>query len=183
VVLMMLLLAIFMHAPWPSKQVLPIAVAGVLMQAGYLGGIWCAVKLGMPAGVAALIANIQPILDCGGRSLVNGYAVNNGSVWHSASAAWRWSCQIKQTMGLSGASIALAVMALFSMTTGTLYRNVFVLRWMCVPDRDPVRSIVTGPAAVCTDAEAQTIQYTARFSLRWPGPYWCYPVSAFPYCL
>ncbi|MEB0233453.1 EamA family transporter, partial [Undibacterium sp. 10I3] len=35
---------------------------GVLMQAGYLGGVSCAVKLDMPAGLAAFIVNTQPIL-------------------------------------------------------------------------------------------------------------------------
>jgi hypothetical protein len=39
-----------------------IAVAGLLLQAGYLGGVWSAIKIGMPAGLSALIVGMQPIL-------------------------------------------------------------------------------------------------------------------------
>ncbi len=39
-----------------------LAVSGVLMHAGYLGGVWTAIKAGMPAGTAALIVGLQPLL-------------------------------------------------------------------------------------------------------------------------
>jgi drug/metabolite transporter (DMT)-like permease len=32
------------------------------VQAGYLIGVWCAIKQGMPAGLSALIVGMQPIL-------------------------------------------------------------------------------------------------------------------------
>ena len=51
-----------MRAPWPRGQMLKVALAGVLMQAGYLAGVWCAIKIGMPAGISALIVGMQPIL-------------------------------------------------------------------------------------------------------------------------
>ena len=37
-------------------------VTGVLMHAGYLGGVWAAVKAGMGAGLAALLVGLQPVL-------------------------------------------------------------------------------------------------------------------------
>src|SRR5450830_283845 len=48
-------LVLIMRAPWPTGRVGHIALAGVLVQAGYLAGVWCAIKLGMPAGLSALI--------------------------------------------------------------------------------------------------------------------------------
>ena len=38
------------RAPWPRSRSewLHLAVVGVLLQAGYLGGVWSAVKAGMP---------------------------------------------------------------------------------------------------------------------------------------
>jgi drug/metabolite transporter (DMT)-like permease len=51
-----------MRAPWPVGQVRHIALAGTLVQAGYLAGVWCAIKLGMPAGLSALIVGMQPVL-------------------------------------------------------------------------------------------------------------------------
>lgn len=49
---------------WPQGrgQWLHLAVTGMLMQAGYLGGVWAAVKYGLSAGTAALITGLQPVL-------------------------------------------------------------------------------------------------------------------------
>jgi drug/metabolite transporter (DMT)-like permease len=48
---------------WPApRQMGHIVVAGLLMQFVYLSGIWEAVKHGMPAGLAALIIGLQPVL-------------------------------------------------------------------------------------------------------------------------
>src|SRR6478672_1806611 len=49
---------------WPRgrAQWLHLAVTGVLMQAGYLGGVWAAVKHGIAAGTVSLIVGLQPVL-------------------------------------------------------------------------------------------------------------------------
>ncbi len=49
---------------WPVNraQWLHLSITGVLMHAGYLGGVWAAVKAGMGSGLAALIVGIQPVL-------------------------------------------------------------------------------------------------------------------------
>ena len=49
---------------WPqsSQQWWHLAVTGVLMHAGYLGGVWAAVKAGMGSGLTALIVGVQPVL-------------------------------------------------------------------------------------------------------------------------
>ena len=51
-------------AAWPQgrAQWLHLGVTGVLMHAGYLGGVWIAVKGGMGSGLAALIVGLQPVL-------------------------------------------------------------------------------------------------------------------------
>src|SRR5215218_4385529 len=56
--------ALAARAVWPAdrKQVMHLAVTGVLMHAGYLGGVWAAVKLGMGAGLTALLVGLQPVL-------------------------------------------------------------------------------------------------------------------------
>ena len=46
--------------PTGRRQFAHLAVTGVLIQAGYLGGVWAAVKLGMGAGLAALLVGLQP---------------------------------------------------------------------------------------------------------------------------
>ncbi|MDB5941340.1 MAG: EamA family transporter, partial [Ramlibacter sp.] len=52
------------RASWPTSasQWRHLAVTGLLMHAGYLGGVWNAVKLGMGAGLVALLVGLQPVL-------------------------------------------------------------------------------------------------------------------------
>jgi drug/metabolite transporter (DMT)-like permease len=52
------------RAPWPriARAWRDTALVGVLLQATYLGGVWVAIALGMPAGVSSLIVGIQPLL-------------------------------------------------------------------------------------------------------------------------
>src|SRR3954469_12955542 len=56
--------AFMARALWPRSrsQMLHLAVTGVFMHAGYLGGVWAAVKDGMGAGLAALLVGLQPVL-------------------------------------------------------------------------------------------------------------------------
>ena len=126
VVILMLTLALVMRAPWPARQEwLPIAIAGVLMQAVYLGGIWCAVKLGMPAGMAALIANTQPILTAVMGPII-GERIRGkqwlGLAFGIAGVGLVVANKIS-VVHLSLASVALAIMALLAMTSGTIYQK------------------------------------------------------------
>ena len=59
-----LLWALAARAAWPRdrRQVGHLAVTGIFMHAGYLGGVWAAVKLGMGAGLAASLVGLQPVL-------------------------------------------------------------------------------------------------------------------------
>src|SRR5690348_2682928 len=50
-------------ALWPRRwaDAGHIAVSGLLVHATYLGGVFAAIRLGMPAGLAALITGVQPL--------------------------------------------------------------------------------------------------------------------------
>lgn len=54
----------FVGAPWPRgvRGWWNAAVAGVLLQGVYLGGVFWAVGHGLPAGISALLAGLQPLL-------------------------------------------------------------------------------------------------------------------------
>jgi drug/metabolite transporter (DMT)-like permease len=65
---MLLTLAVFLglilifRAKWPNRhQAGHQMVVGLLVHAGYLGGVFAAIKLGLPAGITALIVGLQPI--------------------------------------------------------------------------------------------------------------------------
>src|SRR5262245_7424045 len=56
-------LAMFFKARWPSRRAtLNAVVAGAMLHGGYLGACYWSVAQGLPAGIAALIASLQPIL-------------------------------------------------------------------------------------------------------------------------
>lgn len=126
VIIFMLVWAAIVRAPWPARASWGhIALAGVLMQATYLGGVWCAVKIGMPAGLAALIVNTQPILTAvfglllGEKILTRTWAgLGLGIVGVGLVVANKIS-----VVGLSVSSVWLALMALLAMTIGTLYQK------------------------------------------------------------
>jgi drug/metabolite transporter (DMT)-like permease len=63
VTVLMTMLALAAGARWPrGHELWHVAWVGVLLQATYLGGVWVAIRAGMPAGLAALIVNLQPVL-------------------------------------------------------------------------------------------------------------------------
>ncbi|NVD98239.1 DMT family transporter [Massilia sp. BJB1822] len=122
---------VLLKAPWPRGKVGHIAVAGVLVQAGYLSGVWCAIKLGMPAGLSALIVGMQPILTAFAAPLL-GEKVRPrqwlGLVFGLAGVGLVVAAKVT-LVGLSWQSLALCVGALLAMTAGTLYQKHFCPRF------------------------------------------------------
>lgn len=63
VVPLLVLLALVLRARWPGPRLAAhAAVVGVLMHVVYLGGVFAAIEKGVPAGVAAVIVGLQPLL-------------------------------------------------------------------------------------------------------------------------
>ncbi|WP_199084676.1 DMT family transporter [Bosea sp. ASV33] len=58
------LLALATGAPWPRgwRALRNAAISGILLHGIYLGGVWWAVRHGLPAGISGLIAGLQPVL-------------------------------------------------------------------------------------------------------------------------
>ena len=128
VVLCMIPIVLWLKAPWPrGRQILHIAIAGALFQFGYLGGVWAAVKLGMPAGLAALIIGLQPILTGLLASFVSERVTPRqwlGLILGLTGVALVLITNIRLE-GLSLTSILLAFAGMFAITSGTLYQKRF----------------------------------------------------------
>jgi drug/metabolite transporter (DMT)-like permease len=129
VVALMLVLALVARAAWPSRrQALHLAVAGLGIQAGYLGGVWVAVAQGMPAGVAALVVNLQPVLTAVFAAALLGDRLGKRQVFGLllgfAGVALVVSSKLT-TQGLSALTLGLTTMALLAITAGTLYQKRF----------------------------------------------------------
>jgi drug/metabolite transporter (DMT)-like permease len=156
------------RAAWPVRrsQWFHLAVTGVLMHAGYLAGVWSAVKLGMGAGLVALLVGLQPVLTAvwvsmqGGRvaarqwcGLSLGFAGLGLVVWHKLGHG-----------EVQPMNFTLAVIALLSMTVGTLYQKRFL-----APCAVPTASFVQNLAALAIvwplalGIETEAIQFNAHF--------------------
>jgi len=119
------------RAPWPQQraQWLHLAVTGVLMQAGYLGGVWSAVKAGTGAGTVALIVGLQPVLTA---LWVDAVAAPGGErverrQWLGLALGFAGLALVVSDRLESGEITAynagLAVLALACITVGTLYQK------------------------------------------------------------
>jgi drug/metabolite transporter (DMT)-like permease len=130
-VLVLVPMVLASRAPWPHGRIGHVAVAGLLLQAGYLGGVWSAIKLGMPAGLSALIVGMQPILTAFAAPLV-GERVSRrqwvGLLLGLGGVALVVAARISLA-GLPPAAIGLCLLALLSITSGTLYQKRFCPRF------------------------------------------------------
>ncbi|MBL8310014.1 MAG: EamA family transporter [Burkholderiales bacterium] len=131
VMLMMGALALAARAQWPTgRQAMHVAVAGVMIQAIYLGGVWVSIRMGLSAGVAALIVNLQPVLTVclahwtgervGGRQ-VSGVAVGFVGVMIVLYAKLTGAT----TLALGWPTL-ICFVALLGTTFGVLYQKRFV---------------------------------------------------------
>lgn len=116
---------------WPTSRVqwAHLAITGIFMHAGYLGGVWAAVKAGMGSGLSALIVGLQPVLTAvwlsstGGKIAVRQWA---GLVLGFVGLVLVVSRKFGQGGEADWLNMSLAVGALFSITIGTLYQKRFV---------------------------------------------------------
>lgn len=126
VLVVMVPVALLARVTWPSaQQCLHIAIAGTMLQAGYLGGVWAAVKLGMSASLVALIMGLQPIFTAWLSALVAERVT--ARQWLGLMAGLTGVGMVVMAkfslIGLSLTSLGLSVLALASITIGTLYQK------------------------------------------------------------
>ncbi len=121
------------RAAWPLGRVqwLHLAITGVLMHAGYLGGVWAAVKAGIGAGTVALIVGLQPVLTALWLSAQGerGERVTRAQWLGLALGLTGLLLVVGHKLGsgeVTAVNLALAIGALLSITSGTLYQKRFV---------------------------------------------------------
>jgi drug/metabolite transporter (DMT)-like permease len=128
--LALLMLALILRERFPNRmQAFHAAIAGLLLHAGYLGGVFFGIKLGVPAGLSAIIVNLQPVLTSSLAARALGERVS----------ARQW---LGLACGFLGVTFAIAeklsgfdqvqplgviacVVALLSSTVGTVYQKRF----------------------------------------------------------
>ena len=106
-----------------------LAVTGVLMHAGYLGGVWAAVHFGMGAGLSALVVGLQPVL----TGIWLSYAGDrvSGRQWLGLALGLLGllmvvANKLTHVGEVSPLTLALVTVGLLSITVGTLYQKRYV---------------------------------------------------------
>jgi drug/metabolite transporter (DMT)-like permease len=129
VIACMLLLSVVSGAPWPSTPHawFHIGVAGLLVHAMYLGGVFIAISKGLPAGVASLVVGVQPLLTAVGAGWLLGETVLKrqwlGLLLGLAGVGLVVANKIGGGFGVN--ALLPAVAALLGITAGTLYQKRF----------------------------------------------------------
>jgi drug/metabolite transporter (DMT)-like permease len=118
------------RAPWPrtAREYGHLAVAGLLVQAGYLGGVFSAIDLGLSAGAAALIVGLQPLATACLAGPVLGERIGRLQWLGFALGLVGVVLVLGPTANATGASLAslgFATVALASITAGTVYQKRF----------------------------------------------------------
>ena len=164
--------------PRGRQQWLHLAVSGVLIHAGYLGGVWMAIKAGMGSGLAALMVGLQPILTA---LWVAGMATKTGSGDKVTPRQWVGlalglgglvlvvSRKFGSTQEVTAFTLAAITLGLLSITIGTLYQKRFVQP----ADVRGANAVQIAAALVVTLTlalfEAEAVVWTAQFisALAW----------------
>lgn len=172
VIAVLAVVAVATSAPWPRDRTLigHLAVSGLLVHGLYLGGVFAAIAVGLPSGMAALLVGLQPILT----------AVVSGPMLGERTSSRQW---LGLALGLLGVALVLSsrltglslgglpwagigwsVAALMGMTAGTLYQKRFCtgmdLRSGAVIQYLAAAAIMV-PAAFAT--ETMQVRWTAEF--------------------
>ncbi len=124
-------LILWFKARWPTlKQSGHQMVTGSLIHAGYLGGVFAAIKLELPAGVAAIIVGLQPLL----TAFLSKYFLGQSLSQRGWIGLWLGLVGVVVVLGsgvfehqfeVHPGALAAALVALFSITIGTLYQKRF----------------------------------------------------------
>jgi drug/metabolite transporter (DMT)-like permease len=172
--------AVVLRSGWPTsfRNAGHIAVSGLLLHAGYLGGVFFAIDRGMPAGISALIVGLQPILtaviaiallreNVYGRQWV-GLVMGFGGVAIVVTEQMRAN-DGDDTGSAVAANIAILI-ALLCATAGTIYQKRYNTSMPLASGtaiQYGVTGLVIGLLAVTT--ESMRIEWTTAFvfALSW----------------
>ena len=124
------LAALLAGAPWPrgGRRIGHLVVAGLLVHATYLGGVFASIHQGLPAAVSALIVGLQPLLTAALAGPLLGERVGPRQ-WAGLFLGLGGIVLVVLTKVEIGAAtpvaVGLSVLALFGITGGTVYQKRF----------------------------------------------------------
>ena len=172
VIVLMGAVALATRAPWPQtpRQWLHIGLTGLLVHGVYLGGVFTAISHGLPAGIAALVVGLQPLLTALGAGLLLGERVLPrqwaGLVLGFGGVGLVVSHKVAAAASAPELSAMLTpvLVALVGITAGTLYQKrfcpAFDLRTGSVIQFLPTLAL---SALLASQTESMVIEWSGQF--------------------
>jgi drug/metabolite transporter (DMT)-like permease len=173
--LLMVGLTVITRSAWPATRIAygRYAISGLLLHAGYLGGVFFAISRGMSAGLSSLVVGLQPILVAviARRTLREGVTARQwlGLVLGFSGVAIVVVERMRSNGGLHGSTSLAAdlaiLIALLSTTVGTIYQKRFG-RDMPVMSGTAIQYGATGIVMfiLALSSESVSIDWTPRFA-------------------
>lgn len=125
-------LALLLANSWPARrlEIGHCIVVGMLVHGIYLGGVFWAIKQGMPAGTSAIIVGLQPVLTALTAVALLDETVSRKHWLSMAVGASGLALVLAPRFDLSGtgitpATIAAVLLAVFAISLGTVYQKRF----------------------------------------------------------
>ena len=132
VIVLLSLFALATRAPWPARRELaPIAISGLFVHAGYLGGVFAALSFGVEAGVAALVAGLQPVLTAALAGPLLGEIITRRQWAGLALGLAGVALVVRTKLGLglgTPVGMGFSLFAMGSITIGTLWQKRYCAR-------------------------------------------------------
>jgi len=129
----LVLIAILAGARWPRDPLLIVhcMVTGFLIHGVYLGGVFWAIDVGMPASAGVLIVGLQPVLTALVASALLGEELGRKHWIGVALGSAGLVLVLAPKLGLAGSGITLATVAavfvaVLAISIGTVYQKKFV---------------------------------------------------------
>ena len=164
--LLLLAVALVTRAPWPKRwqDWTHLAVVGALIQGLHFVGVYEAIHLGLPAGVAALMMGLMPLATAFGAHLWLAERMDRRHVWGLVGGVVGVGLVVasRPLHGAALASYALALLGLSGLVAGTLYQKRFCANM----DLRSGASVQMGVAALLMLLPA--VQFE-NFAMRWGG--------------
>ncbi|APH73930.1 DMT family transporter [Aquibium oceanicum] len=132
------LLAFVRAKPTRPRDRLHAAFAGMLMHGVYLGGVFWAIRHGMPAGLSALIVALQPLI----TAVVAGFSLGERILprhWLGLAIGFVGVVIVllpklgTVTSGVTAATLAASVISVVGMSAGTIWQKRFITGVDLVP--------------------------------------------------
>lgn len=131
----LLVLALFLTKAWPvtPMAILHCIVTGMLVHGIYLGGIFWAIKQGMPAGASSIIVGLQPVLTALIAVLLLGETISRKH-WISMVIGGVGLLLVLgpkfdiSGTGITAITVAVALVSVAAISLGTVYQKRFAVK-------------------------------------------------------